>query len=417
MPEETIVETPPHVDPDRKVPPPGSKPARSRLVRVLVWLLILGAFGVLFWMVWHHKAAPAVGGGGGRRGAFGGPVTITTVTAKKGQIGVSLQSIGTVTPIHTDTITSQASGLITQVNYREGQLVHQGQPLIQIDPRFNSAQVMNAEGTLERDRGLLAQGRMDLERYQAAWARNAIAKQLLDDQEKLVLQQEGTVKADEGTLELDKVQLSYCTIFAPISGRVGLRLVDPGNVVQANSTTPLVVITQLQPITVVFTIPEDNVGDVQEQLHRGKTLSVDAFDRNDQHKLSSGKLLSLDNQIDTTTGTLKLRAIFENRDNVLFPNLFVNSRLLVKTLSGVTLIPSYTIQHNGDTSFVFLVQDGEAHIHDVIPGVTNNGMTEVQGVSPGDVIADSSFEKLTDGSKVVISKRPILPAADGTIAP
>lgn len=417
MPEETIVETPPHVDPDRKVPPPGSKPARSPLVRVLVWLLILGAFGVLFWVVWHHKAATAVGGGGGRRGAFGGPVTITTVTAKKGQIGVSLQSIGTVTPIHTDTITSQASGLITQVNYREGQLVHQGQPLIQIDPRFNSAQVMNAEGTLERDRGLLAQGRMDLERYQAAWARNAIAKQLLDDQEKLVLQQEGTVKADEGTLELDKVQLSYCNIFAPISGRVGLRLVDPGNVVQANSTTPLVVITQLQPITVVFTIPEDNVGDVQEQLHRGKTLSVDAFDRNDQHKLSSGKLLSLDNQIDTTTGTLKLRAIFENRDNVLFPNLFVNSRLLVKTLSGVTLIPSYTIQHNGDTSFVFLVQDGEAHIHDVIPGVTNNGMTEVQGVSPGDVIADSSFEKLTDGSKVVISKRPILPAADGTIAP
>jgi multidrug efflux system membrane fusion protein len=408
MPEDTVEVKPPHVRPDYQAPPEGPKPARSPIVRILVWLVILAAFALLFWVVWHHKPAQSVAMGG-RRGVFGGPVTVTTVTAKKGEIGVYLQSIGTVTPIYTDTITSQATGLITQVNYREGQIVHKGDPLIQIDPRFYSAQVLNAEGTLARDEGLLAQGRMDLERYKTAWARNAIAKQVLDDQEKLVQQQEGTVKADQGTLELDKVELSYCNIFAPISGRVGLRLVDPGNVVQANSTTPLVVITQLQPITVVFTIPEDNVPEVQAQLHKGRFLPVDAFDRNDQNKLSSGKLLTLDNQIDTTTGTLKLRAVFDNRDNTLFPNLFVNARLLVKTLSGVTLIPSYTIQHNGDTSFVFMVQDGEAHIHDVTPGVTSNGMTQVQGVSPGDVIADSSFEKLTDGSKVIISNKPILP--------
>lgn len=413
MPEDTVEVKPPQVKPDYQAPPEGPKPARSPIVRILVWVVILAAFGLLFWVIWRHKAATATATAG-RRGAFGGgPVTLTTVTAKKGEINVYQQSIGTVTPIYTATITSQVSGLLTEVNYREGQIVQKGQPLIQVDPRTYSAQVLAAEGALQRDTALLAQAKMDLERYKLAWAKNAIQKQLLDDQEKLVEQYEGTVKADQGTLAFDKVQLSYCNILAPISGRIGLRLVDPGNVVQANSTTPLVVITQLQPITVVFTIPEDNVGEVQQQLHMGKTLSVDAFDRIDQHKLSSGKLLTLDNQIDTTTGTLKLRAIFENRNNALFPNLFVNSRLLVKTLSGKTLIPSYAIQHNGDTSFVYLVEDGVAHIHNVTPGVTSSGMTEVQGISPGDVIADSSFEKLTDGAKVMVAKHSMLPAPTG----
>ena len=216
-------------------------------------------------------------------------------------------------------------------------MVHQGQQLVQIDPRPYQATVATAEGILARDQGLLAQAQMDLARYQTAWAHNAIQKQTLDDEEKLVVQDQGTVKADQGTLHLDKVQLSYCNITSPISGRVGLQLVDPGNIVQANSTTPMVVVTQLQPITVVFTIAEDSVGEVQEQMRQGKALPVDVYDRAEQNKLASGVLTSLDNQIDTTTGTLKLRATFPNKDGALFPNLFVNTKLLVKTLKNVTL--------------------------------------------------------------------------------
>jgi multidrug efflux system membrane fusion protein len=198
---------------------------------------------------------------------------------------------------------------------------------------------------------------------------------------------------------------------------VGLRLVDPGNVVQAGSTTPLVVITQLQPITVVFTIPEDNVGQVEDQIRHGRQLTVKALDRSDQHQLAMGKLLTLDNQIDTTTGTLKLRAIFDNRDNALFPNLFVNASLLVNTLSGVTLIPSSSIQHNGDVAYVFLIQNEVAHIQNITPGVTNAGLQEVKGLNPGDMVATSSFEKLQDGSKVVISKQPVLQPTSETNAP
>lgn len=416
MPQETVEGKPSHVGGNHQLPPPESKPARSPAVRILIWLLVLLAFGILFWVVWHHK--PASAAPSGRRAAAGGTVTLSTATATKGDIGVYLQSIGTVTPIYTDTITSQASGLISQVNYREGQLVRRGQLLIEIDPRPYQAAVLTAQGVLERDQALLAQAQMDLARYQAAWARNAIAKQTLEDQEKLVTQDEGTVKSDQGTLQTDQVNLTYCYIKAPISGRVGLRLVDPGNVVQSTGTTPLVVITQLQPITVVFTIPEDNVSEVQEQIHAGKTLAVDAFDRTENKNLASGKLLTLDNQIDTTTGTLKLRAVFGNTDNALFPNLFVNTRLLVKTLTGVTLVPSFAVQHNGDTAFVFLIQNGIAHIHNITEGITNNGMTQVQGISPGDVVAGSGFERLTDGSKVTISKQAILPSTtSGNPAP
>jgi multidrug efflux system membrane fusion protein len=312
-----------------------------------------------------------------------------------------------VTPLHTDIITSQAAGLITAVDYREGQIVHRGEKLIQIDPRPYQAQVLAAQGALERDTGLLAQGQMDLDRYRSAWARNAIAKQVLDDQEKLVMQQEGTVKADQGALQLDQVQLGYCNITAPISGRVGLRLVDPGNVVTSGSTTPLVVITQVQPITVVFTIAEDQVPAVEQQLRLQKTLEVDAFDRGEQKPLAKGKLISLDNQIDTTTGTLKLRAAFNNTDNALFPNLFVNARLLLRTLHNVTLVASAAIQHNGNETFVYLIQNKVAHLHDIKAGVSESGMTEVQGINPGDVVADSGFEKLQDGSQISIAKEPV----------
>jgi multidrug efflux system membrane fusion protein len=247
---------------------------------------------------------------------------------------------------------------------------------------------------------------MDLDRYRAAWARDGIAKQTLDDQEKLVAQDKGTVKVDQGTVQYDEVQVSFCHLVAPISGRVGLRLVDPGNVVQSDSTTPLVVITQLQPITVVFTIPEDSIGQVLEQTRQGKALQVTATDRSNQATLATGKLQTIDNQIDTTTGTLKLRAVFANANNALFPNLFVNTKLLVKTLEGVTLIPTSAIQQNGTTSFVYVLENGTATVRNIKPGVVDSGNTQVEGINPGEVVATSSFEKLQDNVKVVESKTP-----------
>jgi membrane fusion protein, multidrug efflux system len=401
-----------HIGPDHQLPPPK----RSGGVRILVWVVILLLFALLFWWVMHHRQAPAATGGG-RRAAAGGTVTLTTSTAKQGSIGVYLDAIGTVTPVYTTTIISQVTGVISQVRYKEGQLVHKGQPLIQIDPRPFQANVLTAQGTLEKDTNLLAQAQMDLKRYQDAWARNAIPKQTLDDQEKIVLQDQGTVKADQGTLQFDQVQLGFTNITSPITGRVGLRLVDPGNLATASSSTPLAVVTQIQPITVVFTIPEDNVNQLQQQMLHGKALTVDALDRSNEAKLDSGTLAATDNQIDTTTGTLKLRALFQNKTNALFPNQFVNARLLLNTLQNVVLIPSSAIQHNGDQSYVFLIQDNVAHIHNVKPGVTEAGVTQVQGLNAGDVVADSSFEKLQDNSKIVVSKAKILPSNNESNAP
>jgi multidrug efflux system membrane fusion protein len=401
-----------HIGPDHQLPPPK----RSGGVRILVWVVILILFALLFWWVMHHRTAPTAAGGG-RRAAMGGTVTINAVTAKTGSIGVYLDAIGTVTPVYTTTMVSQVTGIITQVRYKEGQVVHRGQPLIQIDPRQYQANVTTAEGALERDTNLLAQAQMDLKRYQDAWARNAIPKQTLDDQEKLVLQDQGTVKSDQGTLAFDQVQLAYTNITSPINGRVGLRLVDPGNLATASSATPLAVVAQIQPITVVFTIPEDNVPQLQQQMRKNPALSVDALDRTNETKIASGKLEATDNQIDTTTGTLKLRALFDNKDSSLFPNQFVNAHLLVNTLQNVVLIPSSAIQHNGDTSYVFLIQDNVAHIHNIQPGVSQGSKTEVQGLNAGDTIADSSFEKLQDNSKITITKKVLLPSNNESDAP
>jgi membrane fusion protein, multidrug efflux system len=337
-------------------------------------------------------------------------VTATVATARKGDIGVYINAIGTVTPVYTSTITAQASGVLTDVRYREGEHVNKGDALIEIDPRPYEAQLLEAQGALDRDNNLLAQAQMDLDRYRAAWARNSINKQQLDDQEKLVLQDQGTVKNDQGVVDYDKVNLSYCHIESPIAGRVGLRLVDPGNVVQANSTTPLAVITQMDPITVIFTIAEDSLPQVVARMRKTHTLPVEAWDREQTTKLASGKLFTTDNLIDTTTGTLKLRAIFDNKKGELFPNQFVNTRLLVNTEAGVTLIPSAAVQHNGDTAFVYVIAAGKANQRTVTTGVTDGGMTAVTGVNPGDVVATSSFDKLQSGSPVTISKRAPAPA-------
>ena len=409
----------PAIGPDHQLlaPPPTS--SRSKIVRVLVWIALLLIFAVGFLLVLrHHDTTTKAGGGGGRRGAGGGPVTLTTATATKGNIGVYLDSIGTVTPVYTAMITSQVTGPVIAVHFTEGQIVAKGASLIDIDPRPFQATLLQAQGTLERDEAILAQAEMDRDRYREAWTRNAIPKQQLDDQEKIVLQDAGTVKNDQGTVAFDQVQLNYCHITAPIAGRVGLRLVDPGNVVQASGGTTLAVITQLQPITVIFTIPEDNLGQVQPRLRQRAKLPVDAYDRAALKKIGSGTLLTLDNQIDTTTGTVKARASFENKDTALFPNQFVNVRLLVNTLHDATLIPGSAIQHNGQTAFVYVLQDNIAHMRTIKPGVTDGGTTQVTGVSPGDVLANSSFDKLQDNSKVVIAGNPAAPGnAPGAPSP
>jgi multidrug efflux system membrane fusion protein len=245
---------------------------------------------------------------------------------------------------------------------------------------------------------------MDLARYQAAYARNAIAKQQLDDQEKTVIQDEGTVKADEGTVAYDKVELAYCHIVSPISGRVGLRLVDPGNTVFSGSSSTLVVITQLQPITVVFNVSEDDLPQVEAQLKgKNKSLEVDAFDRADEKELDSGRLTSLDNQIDTTTGTVKFRANFANKELQLFPNQFVNARLLVRTLNNTTLVPNAAVQHNGTAAFVYLVNSNNTVSVKPIDVVTNDdNLSAVQGIGAGEKIATSGFDRLENGAHVQI---------------
>lgn len=379
----------------------------------IVWTLLVLAVvaGVYIYMRNHKeaqnsKAGSGAAGGGGGRARMTGPVPVTVATATKGNIGVYLDALGTVTPVYTTEITPQAAGVITAVNYHEGQYVRKGDPLIEIDPRPYEATLTQAEGALERDTNVLAQAQMDLERYKQAWARNGINKQLLDDQDKIVLQDQGTVKNDLGTVDYDKVQLSYCHITSPISGKAGLRLVDPGNVVQAGSTTPLVVVTQMQPITVIFQIPEDDLEQIMPRLRNG-ALTVDAWDRSETNKLATGKLTTTNNQIDTTTGTLKMRATFENRNDVLFPNQFVNTKLLVNTLNGVTLIPTGAVQHNGQVAFVYLIDNGAAQVRNVKGSVTDNGLIAVQGINPGDIVATSSFEKLQAGSKITVSKQPI----------
>jgi len=403
----------PRVDSSHQLPAHGSESHRHKLLWIVIGILLLLAIVLAVVLIWRHveaakKVAPAPP-----------KITITTATAKQGDIGVYLDAIGTVTPVYTASITSQVNGLVVAVHFKEGQLVSKGDPLIDIDSRTYRATLLQAQGLLERDENLLAQAQMDLERYREAWARNAIAKQIVDDEEKLVLQDEGTVKNDQGAVQFDQVQVDYCHITAPIAGRVGLRLVDPGNVVQSSGAATLAVITQLTPITVIFTIPEDSLGPVEAQLRKKAKLTVDAFDRTAQTKIASGKLLTLDNQIDTTTGTVKARAVFDNKNDALFPNQFVNTRLLVNTLQGVTLIPASAIQQNGQASFVYVIQNNVAHMRSIKPGVTDGGLTQVEGISPGDVVANSSFDKLQDNTAVAVpskdpNKASTKPASTGT---
>ena len=382
---------------------PGTNEPTQRKRLWWIWLLVLLAVGGYFVYRWRGssqdskvKAGPPVRG-----------VPVAVATARKGDIGVYITALGTVTPVYTVTVTSRVQGQIMQVYYREGQLVHKGDSLLDIDPRPYQASLTQAEGQLAHDQAVLNEARIDLDRYQQAYSRNAIAKQQLDDQQQTVLQDEGTVKNDQGLLDNARVNLDYCHITSPIDGRVGLRLVDPGNIVQANSATSLVVITQLQPITVIFSVAEDYLPQIQQQLHQGHRMAVDAFDRDQTQKLASGSLLTLDNEIDPTTGTVKLKAIFANSDSSLFPSQFVNARLLVETQQGATLIPNAAIQRNAQGPFVYVIRsDQTASLQPVTTGTTDGSTTSVQGIDPGTVIAVNGFDKLQDNSKVTIQSAP-----------
>ena len=389
--------------------PPPPKPVAQRAAgprksHTWVWVIvvILLLLGVLYFYRQHQKAAQAAAQAKLPRPS----APISTTAARTGDIGVYINALGTVTPVYTATITSRVDGQITNVAYREGQMVHKRDLLIEIDPRPFQAALTQAQGTLAKDEAVLNEARIDLTRFEQAYERNAIAKQQLDDQGQLVKQDEGTVKQDQGTVASAATNLDYTRIVAPIEGRVGLRLVDPGNIVTSGSTTALVVITQLQPITVIFSVAEDYLPQIQKQLRGSQKLPVDAFARDQSTKLASGFLLTLDNQIDQTTGTVKLKAIFDNRDTELFPNQFVNARLLVDTQRGVTLLPTAAIQRNAQGTFIYVISsDNTANLRNVIVGTTDANMAAVQGVNSGEVVAVNGFDKLQNGGKVTINNK------------
>jgi multidrug efflux system membrane fusion protein len=364
---------------------------------VLVSLVVL-AFGALIVFALIHKNA---------RGSQVGvsPIStpnIRTATVRRGSIGQYIEAIGTVTPVATINLYSQVNGEVTAVHYVEGQIVHRGDPLVDIDPRPYEAQLLQYQGQLERDQALLKQAEIDLARYQAASSQDAIPKQNYEDQIQAVAQYRGAVKNDMGQVQYGQVQLSYCHLTAPISGRVGLRLVDPGNTVFSGSSSPIAVITQLQPITIVFNVAEDDLNQVRSELTHRHDLRVEAYDRSRLARIATGKLLTLDNQVDTSTGTIRFRAQFENADLALFPNQFVNARLLVRTLRNQLLVPTEAVQYNGVQSFVYLVRDGAAHVQPITEIATEGEDAAVEGLQPGDSIAITGFDKIEDGTHVSI---------------
>jgi membrane fusion protein, multidrug efflux system len=383
---------------------PSSTPRRRWRLWLLVLVLCIGALGTWYW--WPKAADPATTGKG-RVDASAKPLPVVAAPAKTGSIDVYLNALGTVTPRNIVTVHTRVDGELMSLAFKEGQIVKAGDLLAQIDPRPFQVMLTQAQGQMAKDQALLKNAQLDLERYRTLLAQDSIASQQVDTQEALVRQYEGTVEADQGAIDSAKLQLTYSRVTAPIGGRVGLRQVDPGNVVHAADTTGLVVITQLQPTTVIFPIPEDNVPQVMKRMQSGEAIVVDAWDRDQKVKLATGRLLTVDNQIDPTTGTVKLKAEFANDNLALFPNQFVNVRVLVQTLPDATLIPSAAIQRGAPGTFVYVVkEDKSVAVTPVKLGPVQGEVTAIaSGLAPGDVVVVDGTDKLREGAKVELITR------------
>jgi len=385
----------------------GEDSSRGRFWMILV-LLVIVAGG--WWYLRSHgaQANNAAAAGVGNSGANGGqppmgPVPVVVATAHRGDLPVYFNGLGTVTAFNTVTVRSRVDGQIVKINFTEGQYVKEGDALIEIDPRPFQVQLEQAEGQLAKDQAQLKDVQVDYERYQLLYKEGVIPKQQLDTQQAQVGTFEGAIKADLATIDNAKLQITYSHITAPISGRVGLRLVDIGNIVHATDTNGLLVITQLQPIAVLFSLPQDQLPEVVAKMRSGKPLEVEAYDRDNSDKIATGKLLTIDNQIDTTTGTYKLKAVFDNAKNELFPNQFVNVHLLVDTKKGVVLVPLTAILRGQQgTTYVFAVKSGNAvAVENVQVAQTTGSVAGVStGIADGDVVVIDGQDKLKDGMVV-----------------
>jgi multidrug efflux system membrane fusion protein len=399
-------------------PPRKTFVARWRLPLILLALAVLAAGA---WLLIRHFASSSgsPGGPGGKSGA-NAPMPVVAATARNGDMPIVVNGLGTVTPVATVTVQSQISGQITAIAFKEGQPVKPGDFLIQVDPRPYQVALEQAQGALARDQALLANARIDQARYQTLFAQDSIAEQQLATQKALVAQDEGTVKADQGQVDAARLNLVYCHIVSPIGGRVGLQQVNLGNYVTPSEANGLVVVTQLKPITVVFTLAEDQIPALLKQLHAGKTLQVTAYDRSHTTRIATGSLAAIDSQIDTTTGTIRLKASFANDDESLFPNQFVNVDLLLDTLHDATLIPQAAVQRGAPGTYVYVVKpDNTVSLRKVRVGPGDAAsVTIAAGLQAGDIVVVDGADRLKEGAKVLLPATPAAGAADaGAAAP
>jgi multidrug efflux system membrane fusion protein len=393
------------------------KPRRGKLVVGLIVLIGLAAGG--YW-AYRSQYATQPASTAQRTVPQGAPQSVGAATVGQGDIRVIVNALGTVTPIATVTVQTQINGQFLEVGFTEGQLVKKGDFLAQIDPRPYQLLQAQFEGQLAHDQGLLAQSQVDLARYQKLAEQNSIARQQYEDQVYIVQQNQGTVKLDQAQIDQQKLNIIYCRIVSPVTGRIGLRLVDPGNYIQTTVTTGIAVVTQMQPITVIFPIPEDDLPDILPQLNAGTALEVFAYDRANVKKLATGRVMALDSQIDTTTGTVKVRAQFDNADNALFPNQFVNAQLLVKTLHNVVTVPTAAIQRGAPGTYVYVINaDNTVSVRPIKTGPTDGPVAAVDsGLSVGDRVVVDGTDRLRDGARVTIpGARSATPPAAGNPAP
>jgi multidrug efflux system membrane fusion protein len=375
---------------------------RTRHWRWIAVVVVVIAAAVAAWFWFGGGTADPAKAARGKGDPNARSVPVVTAPARKGTIAVYIDALGTVTPRNMVVVRTRVDGQLLTVAFREGQDVKAGDLLAQIDPRPFEVMLTQANGQMARDQAQLKNAQVDLERYRTLLAQDSISKQQVDTQEALVRQYQGTVASDQGAIDNARLQLTYSRITAPISGRVGLRQVDPGNMVHASDSNGLVTIAQVKPMTVIYPVPEDNVPRIVKRTQNGEEVAVDAYDRAGKIKLATGRLLTFDNQIDTTTGTVKLKAEFPNQDGVLFPNQFVNVRMGVETRADATLVPTAAIQRGAPGTFVFLVrQDQTVSVTPVKVGATEGETTEIQsGVEPGNLVVVDGADKLREGSKI-----------------